>query len=194
MIDKYGFSSKVMFSSVRYPEHIRQAILAGVHVCTVPYKVMKNLCDNSLSLIGTEQFKEHTQLITVKVSDLIRKNNPTCSQNDSLRSAMNKMTESRLGAVTVVDNKNKILGIFTDGDIRRYFQTNEKSTLEDLLIKIGFSKSPIVINCDANLEEAVKLFSESEVDSIIVERNGVPEGILDVQDLIKLGLLGQDYL
>ena len=143
MIDKYGFSSKVMFSSVRYPEHIRQAILAGVHVCTVPYKVMKNLCDNSLSLIGTEQFKEHTQLITVKVSDLIRKNNPTCSQNDSLRSAMNKMTESRLGAVTVVDNKNKILGIFTDGDIRRYFQTNEKSTLEDLLIKIGFSKSPI---------------------------------------------------
>ncbi|MBI80109.1 MAG: transaldolase family protein [Pseudomonadota bacterium] len=194
IIDHYGFSSKVMFSSVRYPEHVRQALLSGVHVCTVPYKVMKNLCDNSLSSIGTEQFKEHTQLITVKVSDLIRTNNPTCSEGDSLKAAMNKMTESRLGAVTVVDNKNNILGIFTDGDIRRYLQSNDQSALEDSLSKIGFSKSPVIINSKANLEEAVKLFSKSEVDSIIVENNNKPEGILDIQDLIKLGLLGQERL
>jgi transaldolase len=42
VIDRYDYETRVMFSSVRHPDHVRQALLAGVHVCTVPWGVMKN--------------------------------------------------------------------------------------------------------------------------------------------------------
>ncbi|MGD2168350.1 MAG: transaldolase family protein, partial [Gammaproteobacteria bacterium] len=49
VIDRYGYDAKVMFSSVRYVEHVRQAMLAGVHVVTAPYKIIARLCDNTLT-------------------------------------------------------------------------------------------------------------------------------------------------
>ena len=45
--------------------NVRQAMLTGVHVCTMPYGVMKNLCENTLTAAGTAQFREHTALMTM---------------------------------------------------------------------------------------------------------------------------------
>ena len=50
LIDKHGYSAKVMFSSGRHAEHVRQALLAGVHVCTVPFS-RNGICDY---ITGTE--------------------------------------------------------------------------------------------------------------------------------------------
>jgi TalC/MipB family fructose-6-phosphate aldolase len=194
MIDKYGYDSKVMFSSVRHPEHVRQALLAGVHVCTVPYGVIMHLCDNSLTALGTAQFFEHTQLMTTHVKELIRPQNPVCKLSDTLSSAMVKMTESRLGVVTLVDDNGKLAGIFTDGDLRRRLQEDGREILDAAFDKIAVSESPVTIGEDALLDEAVKLFKEFEVDSIIVLDGEQPTGVLDIQDLVKLGLLGQEHL
>ena len=60
--------------------------------------------------------------------------------------------------------------------------------------QIGFSQSPVTIGQDAFLDEAVKLFKEFEVDSIIVIDGDKPSGVLDIQDLVRLGLLGQEHL
>ena len=76
-------------------------MLSGVHVCTMPFSVMKNLCENTLTALGTAQFKEHTALMTMRVADLIRPENPVCKGSETLTAAMVKMTESRLGAVTL---------------------------------------------------------------------------------------------
>ena len=97
VIEGHGYESKVMFSSVRHPEHVRQALLVGAHVCTMPYSVMKNLCENTLTALGTAQFREHTALMTTRVKDVIRAANPVCEAGETLSSAMVKMTESRLG-------------------------------------------------------------------------------------------------
>lgn len=194
MIDKYGYDSKVMFSSVRHPEHVRQALLAGVHVCTVPYGVIMHLCDNSLTALGTAQFFEHTQLMTTHVKELIRPQNPVCKLTETLSSAMVKMTESRLGVVTLVDDEGKLSGIFTDGDLRRRLQEDGREILDAAFNKIAYTESPVTIGQDALLDEAVKLFKEFEVDSIIVLDNEQPTGVLDIQDLVKLGLLGQEHL
>ena len=78
VIEGHGYKSKVMFSSVRHPEHVRQALLVGAHVCTMPYSVMKNLCENTLTALGTAQFREHTTLMTTRVKDVIRAANPVC--------------------------------------------------------------------------------------------------------------------
>jgi signal-transduction protein with cAMP-binding, CBS, and nucleotidyltransferase domain len=183
-----------MFSSVRHAEHVRQAMLTGVHVCTMPYSVMKNLCENTLTAAGTAQFREHTALMTMRVKDVIRAANPVCETTETLSSAMVKMTESRLGAVTLVDAQGAVVGIFTDGDLRRKLQADGRQILDKTLGALGYSKNPRTIDRESLLNQAVKVFKESEVDSIVVVDGAKPVGQLDVQDLIKLGLLGQEHL
>ena len=194
VIERHGYSSKVMFSSVRHPEHVRQALLVGAHVCTMPFGVMRNLCENTLTALGTAQFREHTTLMTTRVRDVIRAANPVCAADETLSAAMVKMTESRLGTVTIVDTAGDVAGIFTDGDLRRKLQAQGRQTLDKTLAEIGFSKNPVTIERDSLLNEAVKLFKQHEVDSIVVIDGRRPTGVLDVQDLIKLGLLGQERL
>jgi transaldolase len=193
-IDRYGYDAKVMFSSVRHPEHVRQAMLAGVHVCTVPFNVINHLCDNSLTALGTAQFREHTTLMTMRVKELIRASNPVCEAGETLNGAMVKMTESRLGTVTIVGPDGAVIGVFTDGDLRRRLQSDGRSILDKPLAEIGFSKNPVTVSQDSLLDAAVKLFKEFEVDSIIVVDASKPVGVLDIQDLVKLGLLGQEHL
>jgi TalC/MipB family fructose-6-phosphate aldolase len=194
VIDRYGYDSKVMFSSVRYPEHVRQAMLAGVHVCTVPFKVMQSLCENSLTAIGTQQFREHTALMTMRVDQLIRPENPVCAASQTVAAAMVKMTESRLGTVTIVDDQGGVAGIFTDGDLRRKLQSSGHEILDKPLSEIGYTKDPVTVPRSALLDEAVKLIKANEVDSVIVVDDTAPCGVLDIQDLVKLGLLGHEHL
>jgi TalC/MipB family fructose-6-phosphate aldolase len=194
VIDRYGYDSKVMFSSVRYPEHVRQAMLSGVHVCTMPFKVMKSLCENTLTELGTQQFREHTALITMRVDQLVRPENPVCQASESVSAAMDKMTESRLGAVTIVDAKGSVAGIFTDGDLRRKLQAKGREILDKPLSEIGYTQNPVTISRAALLDDAIKLIKKNEVDSIIVVDDTAPCGVLDIQDLVKLGLLGREHL
>lgn len=190
VVEIHGYDSKIMFSSVRHAEHVRQALLAGVHVCTVPFIVMQHLCDNSLTEVGAAQFREHTQLMTVKVKELVRTENPVCKATDTLTTAMVQMTESRLGAVTVVDADGRAVGVFTDGDLRRRLQSDGRAILDKTLGEIGFTQNPVTLGKESLLNEAVKLFKEFQVDSIIVVDGERPAGILDIQDLVRLGLLG----
>ena len=190
VVEVHGYDSKIMFSSVRHAEHVRQALLAGAHVCTVPFLVMQHLCDNSLTEVGAAQFREHTQLMTVKVKELVRVENPVCKATDTLTAAMVGMTESRLGAVTVVDANGRAVGVFTDGDLRRRLQSDGRSILDKTLGEIGFTQNPVTLGKESLLNEAVKLFKEFQVDSIIVVDDDRPAGILDIQDLVRLGVLG----
>lgn len=190
IVSKYNYDTKIMFSSVRYPEHVRQAMLAGVHVCTAPWGVIKRLCDNELTAVGSSQFFEHTKLMTLKVKDVLGDANPTCQLSDTVTQAMVKMTESKLGSVTLVDANGTIAGIFTDGDIRRKLQEVGHALLEKKLADVDYSTAPITVNAESLLFEAVNIFNEKEVDNIIVVENNTPVGILDIQDLVKMGLLG----
>jgi transaldolase len=190
VVEQHGYDTKVMFSSVRHAEHVRQALLAGVHVCTVPYGVMQHLCDNSLTAVGAAQFREHTQLMTLKVRDIIRPENPVCAESETLTSAMVRMTESRLGVVTLVDDAGSVVGVFTDGDLRRRLQQDGRLILEETLAEIGYTKSPVTIPAESLLNEAIKLLKEFQVDSIVVVDGQRPIGVLDVQDIVRLGLLG----
>jgi len=190
VIKNYGFKSKVMVSSVRHPEHIRQGLLTGAHVCTAPWSVIKILSENSLTALGTSQFLEHTKLMTVRVKEIIRPHKSSVTLNDTITDAMYIMTESGLGAVSVVDKYDNLKGIFTDGDLRRYLkETGKKDVLQSKMSDIKF-KPPITINADALLYNVVNLFKQHQVDSIIVTENNKPIGFVDIQDLVKMGLIG----
>ncbi|HHP7235824.1 MAG TPA: transaldolase family protein [Desulfobacterales bacterium] len=186
----YNYDTKVMFSSVRHPDHVRQALMAGVHVCTVPWGILKRLCDNALTKVGTDQFFEHTRLMTMRVREVIRESKPVCPVSETVNNALVAMTESRLGAVALVDAAGNLAGVFTDGDIRRKIQTQGREILDKTMAELDFSTNPVTISSDALLYEAVNLLKEHQIDNIIVLENNQPAGILDIQDLLKLGLVG----
>src|SRR5580700_4914824 len=89
----YGYPTKIMFSSVRHNEHVRNAINIGVHTITIPLKILKSLTDNNFTTLGTEQFIKDTRLMTVRVREAINGVNPVVKADSKLSDAIIKMTE-----------------------------------------------------------------------------------------------------
>lgn len=190
-VNYYGYDTKVMFSSVRHPEHVRTAILSGVHTITAPWKVMKVLTSNNFTKVGTDQFVEHTRLMTNTVKEVIAEQNPTIKLEQTVYDALAQMSESGLGAVTVIDGKGDLKGIFTDGDLRRSLGEQGKDVLDKAMGDlVSGKKTPVTIASNALLYEAVKVFKEAKVDNIIVLENNKPVGMIDIQDFVKMNLIG----
>jgi len=188
-VEYYGYDTKIMFSSVRHAEHVRTAIMSGVHTITAPWSVMKKLTENNLTTIGTDQFVEHTKLMTMKVNEIIAQYNPRITVNESVVDAVVEMNKSGLGAVSVVDGNGTLIGVFTDGDLRRKITNDGKAVLDKKLSDFDF-KYPVTIDSNALLYQAVDLFKKHEVDNIVVMENNQLFGMLDIQDFVKLNLIG----
>lgn len=184
-VNYYGYDTKIMFSSVRYVEHVRNAIEAGVHTITVPWKVMKQLTENHFTALGTEQFFEHTGLMTLRVKDLMENRNPIVHSNDTITSALVEMTKGGFGAVTVVDDNQMPIGIFTDGDLRRLVEAEGAGAIAK---KVGDlpMHTPASIDSGELLYNAQAIFNEKKIDCIVVTDGGKAVGMLDIQDLQKL--------
>jgi TalC/MipB family fructose-6-phosphate aldolase len=188
VIKEYKYDAKVMFSSVRYPEHVKDALMLGAHNITLPWSVMKKLADNHLTKIGTDQFFQHTRLMTVQVKNVISKANPVVDTDCKVLDALLKMTDSGMGAVSIVTKNGKLTGIFTDGDLRRQMR---KMGEHILTASVGecMTANPISIEAEACLQKAADIFNANQVDNIIVTDDGQPIGMLDIQDLVKLDLM-----
>lgn len=182
---QYGYNTKIMFSSVRHAEHVRNAINLGVHTITVPLKVLKGLTENNFTTVGTEQFLQDTRLMTVTVREAANGVNPLVQSGASLKDAIIKMTEYGFGAVTVVDSDGSLKGVFTDGDIRRLLQNEGEHILDKKMGELEY-RTPISIDANALLNEAHSIFKRTNVDTILITDGGKPVGMLDIQDLESL--------
>jgi len=182
---QYGYNTKIMFSSVRHAEHVRNAINIGVHTITVPLKVLKGLTENNFTTVGTEQFLQDTRLMTVTVKEAANGVNPIVQADANLKDAIIKMTEYGFGAVTVVDADGSLRGVFTDGDIRRLLQHEGEHILNKKMGDMEY-KTPISVDANALLNDAHVIFKKTNVDTILITDSGKPVGMLDIQDLESL--------
>ncbi len=183
-VEYYGYKSKIMFSSVRHAEHVRNAINLGVHTVTVPWKVMKQLTENNFTKVGTEEFEVHTRLMTVKVKEAINNNNPVVTADTSISDCLLKMTAGGFGAVTVISDQNEAVGIFTDGDLRRLIETDGTEGINKNVGELELT-TPLSIDSNEILFKAQDIFSKNKVDGLVVTENGKVIGMLDVQDLVS---------
>lgn len=181
-VNYYGYDTKIMFSSVRYPEHVRNAINAGVHVCTVPWKVMKQLTENNFTTVGTDQFFEDTRLMTKTVKSAMRAVNPSVSESLTIPEAIIKMTDFGFGCVTVLNADGSLKGVFTDGDLRRLIGSKGDAIMTSKLSDLDFG-TPKSIDASALLKDASDMFKQTHVDTLLITENGAPIGMLDIQDL-----------
>lgn len=182
--ERYDYNTKVMVSSVRHAEHVRLGLLNGAHACTMPWRVMKSLGQNALTDVGTAQFIEHTRLLTLEVKDVIREENPVVTLEATVTEAVLIMTESKLGAASVVNEKGELIGIFTDGDLRRYLSEHGRELYEMKLSSFPM-KEPVHVAPNTLLNDAVQLLNQHEIDNLVVAKNAKPVGMLDVQDVLR---------
>ena len=179
----HGYETKVMFSSVRHLEHVRNAIELGVDAITVPWKILQQMTQNHLTELGSEQFFVDNRRVTTSVEDAMRKANVCISPNASVQEALVQMTKGGYGAVVLTEEGHAV-GMFTDGDIRRWLEANEQADMHTTLSQITTNSQPASIESSAKLNEAAALFAERKVDQLIVTQDGKVMGLLDIQDLV----------
>ena len=110
------------------------------------------------------------------------------SRTDSVRSALLVMTRAKSGCVCVVGKTGRLVGVFTDGDLRRHMAQADGEVLDQTLAKVMTSK-PTTLKETALAVEALKIFNTRKIDDlIVVNAQREPVGLIDSQDLPKLKL------
>ena len=128
--------------------------------------------------------------LIVKVGDIMRRGdrNPVAPLSLSVRDALLVMTRAKSGSVAVVDQDGLLVGVFTDGDLRRRM-AEDASVLGRPLGEV-MTPNPIRILADALAAEALRVFHERSIDDlIVVDPDGRPVGLVDLQDLPRLKLM-----
>ncbi len=92
----------------------------------------------------------------------------------------------RAGAIVLVDRGGRLSGIFTDGDLRRHVNGGTLSVLDAPIAGV-MTRHPTTLTVDSLVRDAVQLVQEKRLDEIpVVDREGKPVGLVDVQDLIAM--------
>jgi len=123
----------------------------------------------------------------LRVSDLIENNAvPIVSPEESITNVIIEISEKRLGVTAVISDKN-IIGIITDGDIRRMLKDN--LDIKSLKAKDILNKNPKTIKYNAMALEALELMENNNITQLLVTKNGNYKGVVHLHDILKEGII-----
>ena len=122
-----------------------------------------------------------------KVSDLMHTGAemPLLLASTGMKDTLIEMTSKRLGCVGFINNDGDLIGILTDGDLRRCLSP-------DLLNKKGedvMTRNPKVISPDAMASEAVKIMHDKKITNLFAVENGKPVGVIHIHDCLNSGVV-----
>ncbi|MBF0532322.1 MAG: KpsF/GutQ family sugar-phosphate isomerase [Candidatus Omnitrophica bacterium] len=108
--------------------------------------------------------------------------------NSHVKDVLFAITRARCGSACVVDAREKFVGIFTDGDLRRHMETH--ANILRCQVKDVMTVNPITVQKDKLAAEALKILQDRKIDELpVLDGKGNLAGLLDIQDLLKAGLL-----
>ena len=123
----------------------------------------------------------------LSVKELLELNEkPAVSLNSGIKEVIIEISKKRLGVTAVIEN-NKIVGIITDGDLRRMLANTED--FSKLYAKDIMSKAPRTINVSAMAIEAMEIMESNEISQLLVQDNEQYVGVIHLHDLIKEGII-----
>lgn len=129
--------------------------------------------------------------LLLKVGDLMHVGEevPKVIQEALMKDAILEMTGKRLGITTVVDAEGRLVGIITDGDLRRALQKAGDSLLGRRASEF-MTRNPKIIEKEELAAKAVQVMESYSITSlIIVDDGGRPEGVIHLHDLLKAGIV-----
>jgi arabinose-5-phosphate isomerase len=128
--------------------------------------------------------------LLLKVEDIMRRDSTLARVGAATRvkEVLWTITRARCGCACVTDAKHKLLGIFTDGDLRRQLEV-DPAVLEKKVSEV-MTRNPFSIQKDKLAAEAFDMLKTKKIDELpVLDRQGRVVGLLDVQDLLKAGMV-----
>jgi arabinose-5-phosphate isomerase len=128
--------------------------------------------------------------LLLRAADIMHKDSevPRILTTQPLHQALLVMTEKGFGMTTVVTDDNKLLGVFTDGDLRRI--VDAKVDINNVTMADVMSPNPKTINGEILAAQALKIMEDDSITALIVEdENQSPIGVLHMHDILRAGVV-----
>ncbi len=128
--------------------------------------------------------------LLLRVEDIMRtgRDYSVVAPDAQVKNVLFTITKARCGSACVVDSKGKLKGIFTDGDLRR--RLKKDILFLDEKVKNVMTRNPTTVKKDQLAAEAMRILQEKRIDEApVVDSKGKSVGLLDVQDLLKTGIV-----
>lgn len=128
--------------------------------------------------------------LLLQVNEIMHSGNalPKVDANAMLKTALLEMTHKKLGLTTVVDQNEELAGIFTDGDIRRAFDSN--ADIHSTQISDIMTKNPKVIHSSTLAAEALNIMETYKITAlIVVSEMNIPVGVVHLHDILRAGVI-----
>ena len=128
------------------------------------------------------------KMLFVKIKDIMRsKNLPIINQHTPLKDAIVVMSEGRLGNVLISED-NKLLGVLSDGDLRRALMRDDFS-LESEALKYATKDPKYITDEDMLASEAIKIIEEQKLQHLVItDKDKFIKGVLHIHDLVEAGI------
>lgn len=125
--------------------------------------------------------------LLLKVKDMIEHSQkPMVNPDTPVKKVIFEISEKRLGVTAVIEN-NEVVGIITDGDIRRML--NDRDTFTDLTAKDIMTRNPKSTQSNTMAIDALQILENHSITQLIVIDNGEYKGVLHLHDILKEGIL-----
>ncbi len=124
----------------------------------------------------------------LRVEDLCKANeHPAVSEHATVKEIIYEISSKRLGATAVTNEQNELLGVITDGDIRRMLEKHDNAT--ELKAVDILSKNPKTIDQNELAATALEMIRKNNITQIVVTDDGKYAGMVHLHDLIREGLI-----
>ena len=126
--------------------------------------------------------------LTLTTQNLAATNSkPAVRKETKIKEVIIDISKNRLGATVITDENNKVLGIITDGDIRRMLEQHDN--IQNLIAEDIYQTNPATIAPNALAIEALAIMEQKDISQLIVADNHQYIGMIHIHDLMKEGIL-----
>ena len=127
--------------------------------------------------------------LLLSLGDIMHKGDeiPIVFEKDKLATGLIEMSEKALGMTAVLNSDNELVGIFTDGDLRRTLEN--KVDIQSTYMQEVMSKDPYIMNAETLAYNAVAIIQEMKITSLLVVEDKTVIGALNIHDLFRAGVM-----
>ena len=117
----------------------------------------------------------------------IEDNVPVIAATESIKAAIIEMSRIGMGMTSVVDSNGRLVGIFTDGDLRRIL--DQDINLKSTPVSEVMTQSPVTTAAGVLAAELVSLMRDNKIQQIVVLQDDKPVGAINMQDMFRAGIV-----
>jgi arabinose-5-phosphate isomerase len=125
--------------------------------------------------------------LLLRVSDMLdTTHKPIVASDSTIKNVIIEISEKRLGVTAVIENE-KVIGIITDGDIRRML--NKTENISGLTAQEIMTKNPKTIKSTDMVSDALNILEYFSITQLVVVDNGEYKGVIHLHDILKEGII-----